>query len=102
MSFSERDIPDLTGRKAIVTGATGGLGYETARMLAEHGADVVLVGRSADKGSAALAKLRQGHPAARVSFERVDLGSLASVPSSAPACARRARRSISSSTMPAS
>ena len=79
MSFSERDIPDLTGRRAIVTGATGGLGYETARMLAQHGADVVLVGRSADKGAAARSTLLAIAPAARVDFERVDLGSLGSV-----------------------
>ena len=58
MSFSERDIPDLAGKTAIVTGATGGLGYETARMLAEHGARVILAGRNQAKGSEALANIR--------------------------------------------
>ena len=62
MSFSERDIPDLAGKTALVTGATGGLGYETARMLAEHGARVILAGRNADKGAAALKRLRADAP----------------------------------------
>lgn len=79
MSYSERDIPDLTGKLALVTGATGGLGYETARMLAEHGARVLLAGRNAEKGSAAVKAIRAGAPRANVAFEQVDLGSLASV-----------------------
>ncbi len=79
MTFSERDIPNLAGKTALVTGATGGLGFETARMLAEHGARVVLAGRNADKGADALARIRVGAPAADIAFEMVDLGSLASV-----------------------
>lgn len=79
MSFSERDIPDLSGKLALVTGATGGLGYETARMLAEHGARVVLAGRNAQKGSAALAAIHARAPGADIAFEPVDLASLASV-----------------------
>ena len=79
MSFSERDIPDLAGKTALVTGATGGLGYETARMLAEHGARVILAGRNTDKGNAALRRIRADTPEADIAFERVDLGSLASV-----------------------
>lgn len=79
MTFSERDIPNLAGKTALVTGATGGLGFETARMLAEHGARVVLAGRNADKGADALARIRTGAPAADIAFEMVDLGSLASV-----------------------
>lgn len=79
MSYSERDIPRLDGRLAVVTGATGGLGYETARMLAEHGARVLLAGRNAGKGSAALAAMRARAPGADIGFEQVDLASLASV-----------------------
>ncbi|QQR36835.1 SDR family oxidoreductase [Devosia oryziradicis] len=79
MAYSERDIPDLTGKTAVVTGATGGLGYETARMLAEHGAHVILAGRNAGKGADALAAIRASAPGARIAFEQVDLGSLASV-----------------------
>ena len=79
MSFSENDIPDLTGKTAVVTGATGGLGYETARMLAEHGARVILAGRNAGKALDALAGIRTTAPKADMTFEQVDLGSLASV-----------------------
>ena len=79
MSFSERDIPDLSGKTAVVTGATGGLGYETARMLAQHGARVILAGRNADKGTSALARICAMAPKADIAFELVDLGNLASI-----------------------
>lgn len=79
MSYSERDIPNLAGKTAVVTGATGGLGYETARMLAEHGARVILAGRNAGKGASALAAIRANAPKADIAFEMIDLGSLASV-----------------------
>lgn len=63
----------------MVTGATGGLGYETALALARGGAEVVLAARSADKGRDALASIRVAVPSANIRFERVDLASLASV-----------------------
>ena len=69
----------LTGKTAIVTGATGGLGYETARMLAEHGSKIILAGRNADKGRDALNRIRAAAPSAEITFELIDLGSLASV-----------------------
>ncbi len=64
---------------AIVTGATGGLGYETALGLARAGARVVLAGRNPKKGDAALARLRREAGGATASFELLDLASLASV-----------------------
>ena len=79
MSYSERDIPDLSRKTAVVTGATGGLGYETARMLAQHGARVILAGRNAEKGRKAIGDIRTVAAHADVAFELVDLGSLASV-----------------------
>ena len=79
MSYSEDDIPSLAGKTAIVTGATGGLGYETARMLAGHGARVILAGRNADKGAAAVAGIRKTAPRANIVFEQIDLGRLGSV-----------------------
>ncbi|GHA37180.1 dehydrogenase [Devosia pacifica] len=79
MSFSERHIPDLTGKTAVVTGATGGLGYETARMLAQHGARVVLAGRNSEKGKKAVNAIRGVAANADIVFEMVDLGSLDSV-----------------------
>ena len=64
---------------AIVTGATGGLGYATAVGLARTGARVVLAGRNPKKGTAALARLRREAGSAVASFELLDLASLASV-----------------------
>ena len=77
--WTEADIPDLTGRTAIVTGANTGLGLETARALAEHGATVVLAVRNLEKGQAALASIRARRKDARVSLHALDLSSLESV-----------------------
>lgn len=51
--WSIDQIPPMAGKLAVVTGATGGLGFETALALAGAGAEVVLTGRNDDKGSAA-------------------------------------------------
>ncbi|MGI4812369.1 MAG: SDR family oxidoreductase [Janthinobacterium lividum] len=72
-------IPAQKQRLAVVTGATGGLGFETALALAGAGAEVVLTGRNAAKGEQALAQLRAVHPAALVSYRHLDLADLASV-----------------------
>jgi NAD(P)-dependent dehydrogenase (short-subunit alcohol dehydrogenase family) len=77
--WTEADIPDLSGRTAIVTGANTGLGLETARALAEHGAAVVLAVRNLEKGRAALESIRAHRKDARVSLHALDLTSLASV-----------------------
>jgi NAD(P)-dependent dehydrogenase (short-subunit alcohol dehydrogenase family) len=73
------DIPSQDGKLAVVTGATGGLGYETALGLAHAGAEVVLAGRSQEKGREAVERIVRALPAAAVRFEMLDLASLASV-----------------------
>jgi NAD(P)-dependent dehydrogenase (short-subunit alcohol dehydrogenase family) len=78
-SWTTRDIPSQQGRLAVITGATGGLGYETALALAGAGAQVILTGRNQAKGAVALANIRVVHPAADIRYETLDLGSLASV-----------------------
>jgi NAD(P)-dependent dehydrogenase (short-subunit alcohol dehydrogenase family) len=77
--WSAADIPPQTGRTAVITGATGGLGYETALALAGAGATVVLTGRNDIKGRNALERIRAHYPSADVSYETLDLASLASV-----------------------
>ena len=72
-------IPDQTGRTAVVTGANSGLGYYTALELARHGARVVMAVRSAEKGEAAAAEIRAEAPDAQVEVARLDLADLASV-----------------------
>lgn len=79
MPFTVRDIPDQAGKLAVITGATGGLGYETALALAGAHATVVLTGRNAQKGADALTRIRAVHPKADISYDTLDLGSLASV-----------------------
>ena len=73
------DIPPQAGRQAVVTGGSGGLGYEIALGLARAGTDVILAGRDGAKGRAALGKIRALAPSAVVRFERLDLADLKSV-----------------------
>ena len=77
--WTTADIPDQTGRVAVITGANTGLGYETALALAEHGAHVVLAVRNVDKGKDAAARITAAYPRADVALQELDLTSLDSV-----------------------
>ncbi|MBI3691950.1 MAG: SDR family NAD(P)-dependent oxidoreductase [Mycolicibacterium aromaticivorans] len=77
--WTAADIPDQTGRTAVITGANTGLGYETARALAAKGAHVVLAVRNLDKGKAAADLIARRYPGADVSVQELDLTSLASI-----------------------
>jgi NAD(P)-dependent dehydrogenase (short-subunit alcohol dehydrogenase family) len=79
MTFTVHSVPDQRGRTAIVTGANTGLGFETARVLAERGATVILACRDPQKGDAALARIRAEMPSAQASVEALDLSDLDSV-----------------------
>jgi NAD(P)-dependent dehydrogenase (short-subunit alcohol dehydrogenase family) len=78
-SWSTSDIPDLSGRTAVVTGANSGLGKVTARELVRKGARVVMACRSRDRAEAARADLLAEVPEADLSVEILDLASLDSV-----------------------
>jgi NAD(P)-dependent dehydrogenase (short-subunit alcohol dehydrogenase family) len=73
------DIPDLNGRRVIVTGANSGIGYHTALELARHGATVLLACRSAERGGRALDGIRAELPDADVALGSLDLSNLESV-----------------------
>lgn len=83
--WTESDIPDQTGRVAVVTGANTGIGLTTAQALATHGATVVLAVRDVAKGEAAAARIVAATPGATVSVQQLDLGSLASIRTAAEA-----------------
>jgi NAD(P)-dependent dehydrogenase (short-subunit alcohol dehydrogenase family) len=78
-SWTFDDIPDQAGRTAIVTGANTGIGFETARALARKGAQVTLACRSAEKGQAALDRIVEEAPDAKVALEQLDLADLRNV-----------------------
>jgi NAD(P)-dependent dehydrogenase (short-subunit alcohol dehydrogenase family) len=77
--WTTNNIPDQTGRLAVITGANTGLGIETAKALAAHGASVVLAVRNTDKGKQAAATITADSPGADVTVQQLDLSSLASV-----------------------
>ena len=79
MGWSAADIPDQHGRTAVVTGANGGLGLETARQLAAKGAHVVMAVRNQEKAVAALQEIRASTPDASLELVALDLASQASV-----------------------
>jgi NAD(P)-dependent dehydrogenase (short-subunit alcohol dehydrogenase family) len=79
MAWTAADIPDQTGRVAVVTGANGGLGLETARELARKGAHVIMAARNMEKAEQARAAILADVPHASLELQELDLAKLASV-----------------------
>ena len=79
MVWTPQDIPDLTGRTAVITGGNGGLGLVCAHELARAGAHVVIAARDQAKARTAEEQVRARQPGASVEVVPLDLGSLASV-----------------------
>ncbi|MCC3763386.1 SDR family oxidoreductase [Glycomyces sp. TRM65418] len=77
--WTAADIPDQAGRTVVVTGANSGLGFETARRLAERGAHVIMTSRSEDKGRRAAEAIRGRFPRASLEVRLLDLADLDSV-----------------------
>lgn len=78
-NWTAENIPDLTGKIAIVTGANRGIGYATAQTLACKGATVILACRNKDKGEAAARQIAREHLEAKAVLLQLDLSDLASV-----------------------
>ena len=77
--WTTADIPDQSGRVAVVTGSNTGLGLATAEALAGAGAEVVMAVRNPDKGEAARTQILEQHPDATIHIQSLDLASLESV-----------------------
>ena len=73
------NVPDLSGKLAVVTGSNSGLGFGLARRLSAAGADVVMAVRNRAKGEAAIDEIRATVPDAKLTIKPLDLSSLASV-----------------------
>jgi len=90
MKWTAEDIPDLSGRTALVTGANSGLGFATALELARHGAEVFLACRSRPRAEAAASSIRAEVRDAALELLDLDLADLASVRAAAASfCAKR-------------
>ena len=79
MAYGPNSVPDLTGVTAVVTGANGGLGLQTAKVFAAKGAHVVMAVRNQDKAVNAMEEIRARTPEASLELVELDLGSQASV-----------------------
>lgn len=83
MAWATSDIPDLSGKTAVVTGANAGLGLETARGLAGAGCHVVMAARNREKAGDALTELTAVHTHASLEIIELDLASLRSIEAAA-------------------
>jgi len=79
MPWTLTDIASLAGRTAVVTGANGGLGYQTARVLARHGAHVVMTARNPGRAAEARDRILRESPVASLEVAALDLASLDAV-----------------------
>ena len=83
MAWNTTDIPDLTGKVAVVTGANGGLGLESAKALAGAGAHVVMAARNLEKAQTAYDEITRAHPDCSHEIVELDLGSFESTKTAA-------------------
>jgi NAD(P)-dependent dehydrogenase (short-subunit alcohol dehydrogenase family) len=72
-------IPDMTGKRVVITGASSGLGLEVSKVLSSKGAEVILAVRSLGKGEKAVRYICSGNPSAKVRLMQISMDSLQSV-----------------------
>jgi hypothetical protein len=73
MIWTTQDIPDQTGKTILVTGANAGLGFESSRVMAGKGAQVIMACRNMDYGREAEARILSQHPEAKLDLRHIDL-----------------------------
>lgn len=77
--FNIKDLPDMSGKTALITGANSGLGLETAKALAAKGARIIMACRNTGKANVAASEIRAFAPNAMIDIKQLDLGNLTSV-----------------------
>ena len=77
--YCEADVPSQIGKTALVTGANTGIGYDTARVLAERGAKVLLGCRTEERALAAINRIKEKAPDAELKWIELDLADLSSI-----------------------
>jgi NAD(P)-dependent dehydrogenase (short-subunit alcohol dehydrogenase family) len=92
--FTDKDVPDQTGKTFFITGANTGIGFEAAKVIAGKGARVLLGCRNTEKGKAAQRQITDTHPGADVSLVEIDLADLASVRKAAEVVAEEPRLDV--------
>jgi len=80
-NWTASNIPQRNDGLAVITGSTEGIGFEDALALSSASWNVIVMGRNAQKGADAIAKIQQINPKAKVSFEKIDLADLSSIKS---------------------
>jgi len=78
-NWTIENIPDLSGKIIIITGANSGIGFESAREFVRKGAEVIVASRNPEKAEQAIVKIREELPAANLKFIELDLANLASI-----------------------
>ena len=81
--YCEADVPSQTGKTAFVTGANTGIGYDTARVLAQRGAKVLIGCRTEERALAAISKIKEETPDADLKWIELDLADLSSIKAAA-------------------
>ncbi|KAI1187097.1 short-chain dehydrogenase [Nemania serpens] len=93
-TYTEDEIPDLSGKVYLVTGANTGIGKEVARILYSKNAAVWIAARNAEKGANAIASIREAHPSSsgRLELLQLDLSDLTTIKASAEAFLAKEKR----------
>jgi len=77
--WTEKNLPDLTGKTIIITGANSGTGFAAAKFMAARGATIIMACRNPEKAKVAVQSIKNGQSDAKLDFIQLDLASLASI-----------------------